>query len=102
MNNLPEGAKVTEGVTKKEGGWFLVSDRKIEGGFPEVSLSPLMTDKRFRVGQLMLLAGGDTVEEPQATDTFFDSACKRFRTFGRKDSCDMTCRLRFASLGKNY
>ena len=39
MNNLPEGAKVTEGVVKKENGWFLVSDRKIEGGFPEVSPS---------------------------------------------------------------
>jgi hypothetical protein len=29
--------KVPEGVVVKEDGWVLVSDRKIEGGFPEVS-----------------------------------------------------------------
>jgi predicted Rdx family selenoprotein len=41
--------KVPEGVVVKEDGWVLVSDRKIEGGFPEVSTALFFAQILFYV-----------------------------------------------------
>lgn len=46
--------KVPEGVVVKENGWVLVSDRKIEGGFPEVSTSFYLAQNSFPRGSMCM------------------------------------------------
>jgi hypothetical protein len=85
--------KVPEGVVVKKDGWVLVSDRKIEGGFPEVSKTLFFAQILFHVLACvnMCVLINDTsyamlhiVEDAQTTDTFARPAFERSGTFGRE------------------
>jgi hypothetical protein len=87
--------KVPEGVVVKEDGWVLVSDRKIEGGFPEVSTALFFAQILSYVGACAYIyvltndtsyAMLHTVEDAQTTDTFARPAFKGSGTFGREGS----------------
>lgn len=88
--------KVPEGVVVKEDGWVLVSDRKIEGGFPEVSITLFFAQIFFHVGACAYMyvlindtsyAMRHTVEDAQTTHTFARPAFEGSGTFGREGTC---------------